>query len=719
MKRSFLHIFFVLFIFLAFSANASTETKWQYSPENEGAIRLIAAAHKEGASEIYAGLDIKFKDKWKTYWKFPGDTGMPVTVNSERSQNIKDLEVLWPAPKRFDYYGIETWGYKEKVVLPIRFKAVDKTKPVYLGLDIKWAICDEICIFEDDVLSLLLKPGEESKENLKLINKYLEQVPVNINENESIKVTGFDIDPNKMVVDLISLDEPFYENIDLFIHDKADNFKFPQPEVQFSDGRKKVRIIAGYEKLVANAGDIKEDTEITLANGNNSVEFDFKHLLLAKAKSGAGAAGSNNTVGQLAEPVNSYATPPWMKYMFILFAAFLGGLILNIMPCVLPVLSIKVMSIIKHGDSDKAYIRKSFFATILGILSSFMLLAVLVVVLKSAGNAVSWGMQFQQPEFLIFLSLVITLFACNQFGFFEVSLPSFLGGGINKKIDSAGGDSTALGNFLTGAFATLLATPCTAPFLSTAIAFSLAAESHDVFLVFLFMGIGLAFPYILILIAPVLVKLFPKPGAWMSKVRSVLGVLLIITALWLVYVMASNTGLYSAALLLMCLVSLFVFLKIARKYGLEAKRVVASVLYVFAVAFVIPLYFANVDIEAKRMKDIWTPYKQGLIEEYVAQGDTVFVDVTADWCLTCKFNKARVTNTLKDFFDENNVKLIMADYTRPSKLINKYLEENGAYAIPFNKVYGPNAKEGIRLPEILSRESVINAVKKASSRNGT
>jgi suppressor for copper-sensitivity B len=394
----------------------------------------------------------------------------------------------------------------------------------------------------------------------------------------------------------------------------------------------------------------------------------------------------------------------------ILLFAFIGGLILNIMPCVLPVLSIKIMSMVKSTQLSKSKVRSSFFYTVMGILFSFMILAGFVVMLKTFGQTVSWGMQFQEPAFLIFLAIVVTIFAANQFGYFEVSLSGGLSNKINDKINAKGGNNSNIGNFLTGSFATLLATPCTAPFLSTAIAFALGSGADYIFLVFLFMGLGLAFPYILIMVAPSLIKIFPKPGAWMSKVKVILGILLILTSLWLVYVFAGNSGVYSATLLLFCLLFLFFFLRFYKTRNLSKVRSMLTVIYISAVTFVIPIYFANIHQEAATSRSDWLKFETGLIEKLVDDGNVVFVDVTADWCLTCKFNKARVVNPMHQYFDNEKIKLIKADFTKPSKLINEYLSKNDAYAIPFNKVYGPAAKDGIKLPTILTEDSIKRAV---------
>ncbi len=710
-RYSFLLISLVI-ISCGFSAFANTETDWQFSPENEGGIRLITSGHNFDEPVQHSAIHIQFKDKWKTNWKHPGDTGVPIKVIHDNSQNIKNFKLLWPSPMRFEFYGIETWGYKDEVVLPVQYEVINQSKPVYLNLDVNWAVCDEICLFEEDKLSLLIKNGDSNVENEKLIKKYLNKIPSKYLDQSKVKVTSYTVNENEVKFTFKSKSE-FSDKLDLFISEASENIRFPTPKVEISDDKKEAIITTNYEKLTNTVDIYKTELDLVLANGDSSIEFknsENKPIIATEKSLEIKQELNKETVKEIEAP-----SPEDLSVLLVLLFAFIGGLILNVMPCVLPVLSIKVMSIIKSRGATKTQIRSSFLATVAGILFSFLVLAILVLLLKSAGESVSWGMQFQQPAFLIFLSLVTTIFACNQLGYFEFSLPSFFSNKINKKIDGAGGDKSLLGNFLTGSFATLLATPCTAPFLSTAIAFALGAGTQYIIIIFFAMGLGLAFPYILITIKPNLVNIFPKPGAWMGKVKTILALLLIATSLWLVYVMVSSSGIYSAILLFTCLLMLVGFLKFYQKKKLDNKRSLLSVIYISTVAFVIPLYFANIHSTAKKMESSsdWIVFEDGLIDRLVSEGNVIFVDVTADWCLTCKFNKANVVSPLQAYLKANEVKLIRADYTKPSALISRYLEKNDAYAIPLNKVYGPNAKDGIRLPSILTEGSIKKAVQSA------
>lgn len=382
------------------------------------------------------------------------------------------------------------------------------------------------------------------------------------------------------------------------------------------------------------------------------------------------------------------------------------------MPCVLPVLSIKILGIINKSGKSTKYIRTSFLYTILGIITSFLILAGFAISLKNAGEIAGWGTQFQNPIFLIFLSVLTLAFAVNLLGLFEINLPSFLNDKINSGLDKAD-NSAFFGNFLTGMFATILATPCTAPFLSTAIAFSLSTTNLNILIIFFFMGIGLALPYILFFISPSLVKYLPKPGRWMEVAKKIFGLLLIATFLWLIYVLGGLGRWFSAASLVITAFIMICFMGFAKRRNLDKAATFKSIIWGFVVAFGMAYWLSETIEKAPMHSDeIWVEFSESKITEYVKGGDIVFVDVTADWCITCKFNKANVVYPMLDYFKQKEVVLMKADYTSPSEPIARYLGRNGAYAIPFNVVYGLNAPEGIKLPSILTEKAVKDAVEK-------
>ena len=313
--------------------------------------------------------------------------------------------------------------------------------------------------------------------------------------------------------------------------------------------------------------------------------------------------------------------------------------------------------------------------------------------LKSLGEQVGWGVQFQQPAFLILLAVVLTLFAINQFGFFEVILPQSISDKLNKKLDGQD-DVNSSGSFLTGAFATLMATPCTAPFLATAISFALSSSVSMILVVFFFMGVGMALPYILVIATPKAISFLPKPGPWMSKFKKLMGILLTLTVLWILTIFNANAGLMPAVVLLTCIVTIYGFMWFSKVKNLSKSRTLASIIYLTVIAFAFPLYLSSSFKGSSEIQKMWIPYTQESLEKLIEQEKTIFVDVTAEWCMTCQFNKYRVTNKLENFFKEREVILVKADFTSHNQEIADFLEKYKAYAIPFNVVYGPKNKEG-------------------------
>ncbi len=387
------------------------------------------------------------------------------------------------------------------------------------------------------------------------------------------------------------------------------------------------------------------------------------------------------------------------------------------MPCVLPVLSLKLLSIMKHGGGEKNVVRKSFLMTTLGILTSFMFLALVIIGLKSAGHAVGWGFHFQEPTFLISLIIIINIFAANQWSLFEINLPAWLGGSIEKASRKHDAHSN-IGNFVTGAFATLMATPCSAPFIGTAISFALTQSPWEILIIFFSMGLGLALPYVLFICAPNLITKLPKPGNWMIKLKYILGGLLFITSLWLISVLYGQTGILSSlVVILMSMCSIILLILYKRFHFISQLQLLLIIILGIGLTVWVPTIVSKTKqiTENKKASDLWIPFNEQSIHRYVAEGKIVFVDITADWCLTCKVNKWHVLENedIIHLLKQENVIAMMGDLSSPNPIINDYLKRNGRYGIPFNMVYGANAPKGIALSELLSKEMVIDAFKKA------
>ena len=415
---------------------------------------------------------------------------------------------------------------------------------------------------------------------------------------------------------------------------------------------------------------------------------------------------------EVATPITAGAVGGAPRLIAMLGIALLGGLILNLMPCVLPVLSLKLLAMVGHGGAPPRTVRVSFLFSGAGILVSFLALAAAAILARSAGLAVGWGVQFQQPLFLAAMIALVTLFSANLFGFYEIPLPAWA---VPESVTHHEARSHA-GHFLQGAFATLLATPCSAPFLGTAIGFALARGAIEIVLIFAALGVGMAIPYLAVALWPKLVHRLPHPGRWMIGLRAVLGLALVGTAVWLLFVLSAEAGASAAAIVAALMLAILIVLGLGRR--------MATVLRVGTVAAFVVAAAASVWISAATDAGVaeaaptgnWRAFDRTEISRQVADGKTVFVDVTADWCLTCKLNKRAVIDRgpVAQHLAASGAVAMRGDWTRPDPAIGAYLASFGRYGIPFDAVYGPGAPNGIALPELLTESAVLDALARAS-----
>lgn len=401
------------------------------------------------------------------------------------------------------------------------------------------------------------------------------------------------------------------------------------------------------------------------------------------------------------------------EYLFIIIVSgIIGGFILNIMPCVLPVLSIKLMSIINYSIFSTRKIKLASFATFLGIMSCFLVLGIIVAILKKTADGFGWGLQFQNPYFLIFLVIILTFFIAELFDIVTINYNQVIATMLNEKI--AIGEKKKyifIPNFLSGILAVLLATPCSAPFLGSAISFALTQGSINSFMIFLAIGFGFGLPYIILIIYPDIVKKLPKAGIWMYRIKNVMALLLIATIIWLIYILSKNIG--SMPSLVIAFASITILAVLCLK-GI-IKKITIIVCLIFLI-FTIPFnYREEQAYKRSEFDSLWAQFEESKIEKLVDKNLVVLVDVTADWCITCKFNKTFVLENEKiiDKLKKREIIGLRADITKPNKEIMDYMKKYNRYAIPFNIVYGPNAREGILISELLTKKELLKAITKA------
>jgi suppressor for copper-sensitivity B len=420
------------------------------------------------------------------------------------------------------------------------------------------------------------------------------------------------------------------------------------------------------------------------------------------------------------------AAPGGRGLAWILLLGFVGGLILNAMPCVLPVLSLKVFGLVRSAGAGRSHVVVGALATALGIVGSFWALAGAAAVARAAGQAVGWGIQFQEPAFVAFLAVIVILFCLNLWGLFEIALP----GRLARAADAAQGGEGIAGHFASGLFATLMATPCSAPFLGTAVGFALSQPTAVVFAVFTAVGLGMALPYLILAAAPGTARLLPRPGAWMDQLKTVMGFLLAGAAIWLFYVLASQVSPERLALLQLglLLLALFAWMR-HRNFGRAGARRAAALGMLAAAAFTLWVAAGAAPVASiargaqaapARRLIAWVSWSRGEAESLAREGRLVFVDVTADWCFTCKVNERLVLETpeVAAAFTRHQVIAMKADWTNRDDEIARFLADFGRSGIPFYLLYRPG-REPHLFAELLTKDGLLRELEAAARSSAT
>jgi suppressor for copper-sensitivity B len=592
--------------------------------------------------------------------------------------------------------GIETLGYGDELVLPVLARPERPGEPVKLRASVDYLVCEKICVPAHAELALDLPSGPATPSPfVDLIDRWRAKVP------GDGQAAGLAIERASLVRDgqdaVLAVKVAAREKMtapDLIIEGPA-GLRFDKVKARLEpDGKAGV--------LTARVLGDRTKPEELLTAGVTLTMLDAGRAMEAQRAVVAGTASDIGTAGDLGALVG------------ILAVALLGGLILNLMPCVLPVLSLKLLSVVGHGGGDRREVRLGFLASAAGIIVSFLLLAGAALALRAGGLSVGWGIQFQQPVFIAAMAVIVMLFAFNLFGWFEIGGPRWAFAAAESRAASHG----LLGHFLTGVLATLLATPCSAPFLGTAIGFALSRGALEIVAVFLALGIGLALPYLLVAAFPGLATMMPRPGRWMLRLRQVLGLAMAATAAWLVVVLATQRGIAPAAVLTVMLLALALGFAFAERLPALVRRAAPVAVALFALATVaaaavVPA--ADRDGGAAAKNQFWQNFDEAEITALVGRGKVVFVDVTAEWCITCQANKALVLNRgeVSKRLGGGDIVAMRADWTRPDPVIARYLAKFGRYGIPFNVVYGPAAPQGIPLPELLTQDAVLVAMDQA------
>ena len=657
----------MFYFFLCYGSFLTAQT--EYTASNSKITLVSESTTLQPKDSLYLGIKFELEKDWHTYWENPGDAGEGAVIKWSLPDGVSTSEILWPGPERIPVDPLMTFGYNNEVILLTKISTSDKIDfPIELNAQVSWFTCKDICIPQDGNVSIVINEGELNKSNdYAEIKKYVDKLPKEFLENYKVE----------------KLDEKYFLQSTLEKNNFDSIYFFPREY--------------GLTDYVENQ--IYEKNE-------NSFSLEVKASKTGmKLPNFDGVIQAINSEGTFFFDVNfPLNIQNEDKNLFLLLVfAFLGGLILNIMPCVFPILSIKVLRFIQYSEDSAVETYKFGLSYSLGVILSFLLIALILIGLKSSGEVIGWGFQLQYP---LVISLLFYLFIALGFLFMSNLVIGSQLGNLNSLVKV---NNESFESFLTGILAVVVASPCTAPFMGSAIGFALLQPSFNSILIFLSLGLGFALPYFILSIKPTLLSFLPRPGPWMETFKQFMAFPMWASALWLLWVLSGQVDSDTVILVLIGGLALSLSLWLLEKNTTEIKLVkwilrgTAIVLIGFSI-YIIPTSYST-------KKEIFTKdeiYSEQRLRELRNSNQIVFLNFTADWCITCKVNErvALKTQKVQKILESESINYLEADWTRKDEMIASKLEEFGRSGVPLYLLY-PSKGKPIILPEILTEDILI------------
>ncbi len=621
---------------------------------------------------MLVGFRFSLTPGWHTYWKNPGDAGEGATIKWNLPDDIKVSEILWPGPERIPVEPLMTFGYEDEVVLLTRIYTSKNTIiPLSLNAIVSWYTCKEICIPQEAEVSFPIKPGNKTSTVSKgLLLQILDKVPVEFNGSYRVQ----------------KLDDSYVLQGQLEEQDQYDSMYFFPKNYGLTDYVKEQH----YEK------------------NNDSFSLQIKASeadLGAESFEGVIEVKNNEKVTffSIDYPLEPESISQEFSIFTLILFAFLGGLILNVMPCVFPILSIKILRFVEQsGDSTYKIFQQGLLFSV-GVIFTFLTIAALLISLKSGGESIGWGYQLQSP---IVVSLLFYLFVVLGYVFMSnIVLGSSLARLGTLSLDK----SDSMESFLTGVLAVIVASPCTAPFMGSAIGFALLQPSFYSVLIFLGLGIGFSLPYLILSAKPSLLSFLPKPGQWMESFKQFMAFPMWASAIWLLWVLSSQVSNQEVIQVLLGALMITTGLWFVEKNRSEVSwvkwllRLPFILLLIFSL-WLIPTSYS--DLEEPQDQLTYTPQ---LLNDLREEKALIFLNFTADWCITCKVNEAVAlkTSKVRKILSDKDITYIEADWTRKDPVISSALERYGRTGLPLYLLF-PSQGEPLILPEILTEDILLS-----------
>lgn len=628
-------------------------------------------------STFWVAVRMKMDPEWHTYWEFPGDAGLPTQVTWTLPAGVTAGPLQFPVPERTNLQGLVSYSYEGEVFLLTQFQASPTLEPGPLELKaaVSYLACKEECIPGKADLVLALEAGAQSQPS--------PQAAALGEARRRLPLAG-ELTPRA-----------YAENGSLFLTLPADT-----PKASFFPNSIEQIVLDGPQTVVGEALQLKPiDPAPQRLSG----------LLVVGEK----AYAVDVPVGSKAEAAANPASPELAGFFPALLAAFLGGMILNLMPCVLPVLSIKILSFVESAGEERKHAWKHGALYTLGVLVSFWALTAVLLILKASGSAVGWGFQSQYPPVTLALAVLFLVIGLNLLGVFEIGV------GLTRLNDVAERKSGLAGAFWGGVLATVAATPCTAPFMAGAIGFTATAPAYQTFLIFTSLGLGMALPYLLLASVPALLRFVPRPGAWMETFKQSMAFPMLLASVYLTWVLGKQLGVDAMATLLVAMVF---FAIAAWAYGRFAFSVKPEVRFkgmgfaalMVALALAISVQALHEEPGARPGAEThgsWEPWSREKVAELRAAGKPVFVDFTAAWCVSCQANEkfALSPAEVQKAFQDRGITMLKADWTRYDETITRELASFGRIGVPLYVLYPAHGEPEI-LPQALTPSIVLKAL---------
>ncbi len=648
----------------------------------------------------WLGLEIAPREGWHSYWKNYGDSGAAPIFYWTLPEGVSAGEPLYPTPHRMPIGPLMNYGYETPSVLliPLTVDEAFRGDEIALSVDVEWLVCEIECVPQDGSFSADLPVGEmqasaASADVFAAARAALPELPIwnaTLDVYESQSRLKLYVDEAEVGAVTEAYFFPAGEGVTEYAAEQQWAFT---EEGLFVDMR---RTVGGLEAISGDGV-----LYLTLEDGNERA-VEVRAELIVQPIGGATNASEADAV-----PSVTATIPLWQALVF----ALLGGMVLNLMPCVFPVLSLKAFSFISANAKTASERQQEGWAYTGGIWISFMLIVAALLIIKSGGAAIGWGFQLQEPAFVGSLVLLMVLVALSLSGMFNITM-----GGVEGAGQELAAQSGNKGAFFQGVLAALVATPCTAPLMAPAIGFALTQPAPLVFLIFSFLAIGLALPFLALSYSPALARMMPRPGAWMETLKQALAFPMYLTAAWLLYVFNLQAGATATLALLVGVITAIFGIWVWQNFSGRVGQVIATLFFVGAIAGIIYQPFgSNGGAAQTQAAGEVQPYSEEALASLLNDDETVFAYFTAEWCITCKVNEqvALFTDETQALFAEKGIRMLKGDWTNRNAEIAALLSDYGRAGVPLYLLFPKGSMEAIVLPEILTPGIIADAVSSA------